>query len=118
MTDETRILTEDESYLRRAEQAGGGGPTTITLCAEPACPRAARWGPHCDEHRPHVERVIAAPNLTDTELAELKTRVETEAAPLFVIAWNWIARQQADELAVRLGLHPLEVWGEAWMVVA
>lgn len=25
---------------------------------------------------------------------------------------------RADELAVRLGFHPLEVWGEAWMVVA
>lgn len=102
MIDEPRILTEDESYQRRSEQASGVGPTTISLCAELGCPRAARWGPFCDEHRPHVERVIAAPNLTDAELDNLRTRVSAEAAPLFVIAWNWIARQQMARIGIAL----------------
>lgn len=110
--DEPRILTEDESYLRRSEQASGVGPTTISLCVEHGCPRAARWGPYCDEHRPHVERVIAAPNLTDAELENLRAKVSADAAPLFVIAWNWIARQQMARIGIALP-GPVVIVGQA-----
>lgn len=105
-----RLLTAQESARRRSERAASNGPTIVTLCAEPGCPRAAAHGPWCGEHRPATVRaepsVAVAHNLSRDELAALRHQVEADAAPLFVIAMNWIARQQVAHLGV--GLDSIE----------
>ncbi len=103
MTEPTgRILTAEESAQRRSERAAHNGAPIITLCAETGCPRAAFHGPWCGEHRPlRAEPGVAvAHDLTREELAALRAQVEADAAPIFVIAMNWIARQQVAQLGM------------------
>lgn len=100
MTDEPRILTDDESYSRRREHASGMGPKTIELCAWKNCDRPAFNGPLCPTHRqPQLTNVIAA-ELTPTEITDLQQQVEADAAPLFVLAMNWLAGQQLARLGI------------------
>lgn len=101
MTDETRILSGRESAQRRSEQAASGPRRSVVLCAEEGCPRAAAWGPYCNEHRRVGFQTLVAPDLSASELAEVKAKVAADAAPLFVLAIRWIAQQQM----VRLGLE-------------
>lgn len=99
--DEPRILTEDETYLRRAQQASHIGPKTIDLCAWRDCPNAADYGPFCANHRqPTIG--TATLDLDKDQLAAITAQVEADAAPLFVIAMNWIARQELTRLGVTL----------------
>lgn len=42
-----------------------------------------------------------------------KTRTNTQR--LQTAAEEGLTFEQADRLAVRLGVHPLEVWGDAWL---
>lgn len=42
-----------------------------------------------------------------------KTRTNTER--LQRAERDGLTHDQADRLAIRLGVHPLEVWGDAWL---
>lgn len=99
-----RLLTGQESARRRSERASGNGATIVTLCAEAGCPRAASYGPWCGDHRPATVRaepsVAIAHDLDRDEIAALRQQVEADAAPLFVIAMSWIARQQVAHLGL------------------
>jgi len=97
---EPRILTDDETYRRRREHASTTGPKTIGLCAIRDCPHPANYGPFCPDHRRQYapEPAVAAADLTGDDIAELRAQVEADAAPLFVIAMNWIARRQVERL--------------------
>jgi hypothetical protein len=100
-----RTLTAEESAQRRSERASSRGPTIVTLCSWSGCPRAASHGPWCGEHRP-VRPAPAEPplavahDLTREDIAALRAQVEADAAPIFVIAMSWIARQQIAHLGV------------------
>ena len=50
------------------------------------------------------------------EQSERATAALLGVAPRTVTRWrlDGLTWAQADELAVRIGLHPLEVWGTAW----
>lgn len=101
MTDEPRILTENESYLRRYQQASHVGPKIVTPCTEPGCNRAATNGPVCWEHRQRTSSTtVVTPHLTTDDIEALRAQVAADAAPLFVIAVNWLARQQMARLGV------------------
>lgn len=105
MTEPTaRTLTAAESAQRRSERASGRGPTIVTLCAEAGCPRAASHGPWCGEHRPlrtaPEPATVVAFDLDRDQIAALRQQVEADAAPIFVIAMNWIARQQVAQLGM------------------
>lgn len=110
MTDEPRILTDDETYRLRREQASGVGAKIVALCAYAGCPRAAANSPWCAEHRPRfapdIGSVVVAHDLTEDEYITLRGHVEADAAPLFVLAMNWIAGQQVARLGV--GLDAIE----------
>jgi len=41
------------------------------------------------------------------------TRTNTQT--LHQAAKNGLTAEQADRLAIRAGLHPIEVWGHAWL---
>lgn len=104
MTDTGRILTDQESARLRSERAAHNGAPIITLCAEPGCPRAASHGPWCGEHRPLALRaepnVAIAHDLDRDQIAAIRQQVEDDAAPLFVIAMSWIARQHVAQLGI------------------
>lgn len=103
MSDEPRILTEDESYLRRSQQASHVGPKVISPCAEPGCTRAANNGALCWEHKqPAISVPVVAQHLSPAELEALRAQVAADAAPLFVIAVNWLARQQMARLGINV----------------
>lgn len=57
-----------------------------------------------DEHRPRAAPVatVVPHQLTDDDYATLRAQVEADATPLFVLAMNWIARQQVAHLGVTL----------------
>lgn len=98
----SRILTDDETYRRRSERASNVGPKTIELCAIRDCRRAANNGPFCPDHRrlytPDLGAVTA--EFSPGELDAIKAQVEADAAPLFVIALNWVLRQRLTELGI------------------
>lgn len=97
--DEPRILTEDETYARHSQQAAGNGPGIVALCAAAGCPRAAAGGPWCVQHRPRPEPGLqVVGDFTPDEYAAIGAQVEADAAPLFVLAMSWIARQQLANL--------------------
>jgi hypothetical protein len=102
MTDDTRILTDDESRQRRAEQASSAPGRAVSLCAEPACRRAAHWGPWCDDHRPSTGPRLVTAELTNDEIAQIRAEVNAKAAPLFLIAMDWILRRQLAQEGVEL----------------
>lgn len=99
-----RLLTGKESAQRRSERAASRGPTIVTLCGEPGCPRAAVHGPWCGEHRPtrrtEPAATVIAHDLNRDEIASLRQQVEADAAPIFVLAMNWIARQRFAHLGI------------------
>lgn len=99
-----RLLTGQESARRRSERASGNGATIVTLCAEAGCPRAASHGPWCGDHRPLRQApeptVAVAHDLTREDIGALRSQVEADAAPLFVIAMNWVARQHIAQLGL------------------
>lgn len=99
-----RLLTGKESAQRRSERAASRGPNIVTLCGAPGCPRAAVHGPWCGDHRPTRAEpaTVVAHDLDRDEIAALRHQVEADAAPIFVIAMNWIARQQVARLGVTL----------------
>lgn len=102
--DEPRILTDDESYQRRSQRGNRGGPREVALCAEPGCPRASSWGPFCGDHRPAAgPRIGIAHDLTADEYDTIRAEVDAKAAPLFLLAMDWIVRQQLAELGVEPG---------------
>lgn len=104
MTDDTRILTDAETATRRAEQASSAPGAAITTCAVPRCPRIARYGDWCVEHRPEPGvRVGVAAHLTNDDYAAIRADVETQAAPLFVLAMDWLASQQLARMGIELG---------------
>lgn len=101
--DDPRILTDDESYERRSQQAASIGPRTISLCAEPGCPRAAAWGPWCGDHRPAAgPRIGVAHDLTGDQYDAIRAEVNAKAAPLFLLAMDFILRKQLANLGVEL----------------
>ena len=100
--DEPRILTDDETYQRRREHAAHTGPRTITLCANPDCRQPAHWGPWCDTHRPAAGPRLVTAELTDQEIATIRTEVNAKAAPLFLMAMDWILRGQLAREGVEL----------------
>ena len=100
--DEPRILTDDETYQRRREHAAHVGPRTIELCAHHECGRAAHWGPWCDQHRQAAGPRLVTAELTDTEIATIRAEVNAKAAPLFLIAMDWILRGQLAREGVEL----------------
>lgn len=99
-----RLLTGRESAQRRSERAASRGATIVTLCGAPGCPRAAVHGPWCGDHRParraEPAATVIAHDLDRDEIAALRQQVEADATPIFVIAMNWIARQQIAHLGV------------------
>jgi hypothetical protein len=98
---EPRILTDDESYRRRREAASSMGPKTVAVCAHPGCPTIANWGPYCDDHRrPRVVGDSVARPLTREEIDAVRAQVEADAAPLFLIAVNWLAREQMARIGI------------------
>lgn len=102
--NEPRILTDNETYARRRQQASSVGGKVVALCAAPGCPRAAANSPWCIEHRPTTTSVPIWParDFSEDEYAALRAQVETDAAPLFVIAMSWIARQRVAHLGITL----------------
>lgn len=100
--DESRILTDAETYQRRREQASSDGPKTIEVCADDGCGRAANHGPWCDDHRRAAGPRLVVAELTAAEIAELRAEVNAKAAPLFLIAMDWILRQQLAREGVEL----------------
>lgn len=102
MTDEIHILTDDESYQRRSQQASSLGPRTIDICAENGCGRAARNGPWCEDHRQAAGPRIVTAELTDHDIATIRAEVNAKAAPLFLIAMDWILRGQLAREGVEL----------------
>lgn len=100
--DKPRILTEAETETRRNERASGTGHQTITVCAEPRCPDIAKWGPYCAWHSPAAPNVVVAHELTDTEISTIRADVEAKAAPLFLLAMDFILRAQLAQLGVEL----------------
>lgn len=102
MTDDTRILTDIESASRRSQMANSGPGRSIAMCARSACPRAANYGPYCDEHRQPGPASVTAGDLTDAELEQVRAEVDAKAAPLFLLAMDWILRRQLDHLGIEL----------------
>ena len=102
--DEPRILTDEESHRRRAESASAGPGAAVTLCAWSGCNRLADHGPLCRGHHRQVATPdsVATLDLTDDELAAVKADVEAKAAPLFLLAMDWLVRGQLAELGVAI----------------
>lgn len=99
--DEPRILTDDESYLRRSQRASAAGPKTVELCAIRDCPRAANNGPFCPDHRRvYAPGQTTAVDLDEEQLEDIRRQVEADAAPLFVIAMNWVLRQRMASMGI------------------
>jgi hypothetical protein len=72
------------------------------MCARIGCPRAANYGPYCDEHRQPGPANVVAGELTDAELDAIRAEVDAKAAPLFLIALDWILGQQLTRLGIEL----------------
>lgn len=100
--DETRILTDDESRRRRAEQASSAPGAAVSLCAWRDCQHLASYGPFCRDHHYQLTPVdaVAARDLTATELAHIRADVEAKAAPLFLLAMDWLVRGQLANLGI------------------
>lgn len=80
----------------------------VVICSTPGCGEVARYHTWCIEHAPPppprpkrawAPRVSSAPDLTDAEYAELRARVAADAAPLFLLAMQFILGQQVRALA-------------------
>jgi hypothetical protein len=99
-----RVLTAEESAQRRSERAANRGPAIVTLCSAPGCPKAVSHGPWCGDHRPRQAEptITVVHDLSPDEYAALAAQVEADAAPIFVIAMSWIARQRVAHLGVTL----------------
>lgn len=100
--DESRILTDQESANRRSQTANSGPGRSIAMCARSGCPRAANYGPYCDDHRQPGPGVVTALDLTDEELDAVRAEVDARAAPLFLIAMDWILGRQLTRLGIEL----------------
>jgi hypothetical protein len=101
--DETRILTDAETTRRRAEQAASAPGRAITTCAVPRCPRVAHHSEFCDEHRPQPGvRLGVAAHLTNEDYAAIRDEVDAKAAPLFLIAMDWLTTQQLATIGIEL----------------
>lgn len=71
----------------------------VTLCAEPDCGRAARWDSYCVEHAPRPPLVTPfSHDLSDAEYAQLRARVAADAAPLFLLALQFLLGQQVQAI--------------------
>lgn len=70
----------------------------VVLCSAPDCPRTASYGPYCVAHRGRHETPpgAVAVELTDEELDIIRDQVEADAAPLFLIAMQFIAAQEVS----------------------
>lgn len=100
---ETRILSEEESVARRTERANNSPGRPITMCNQPGCPHLAHYGPRCANHRqPAGPRLVVAGDLTDEELDAIRAEIDAKAAPLFLLAMDWLTRQQLGRLGVEL----------------
>lgn len=102
MTGEPRILTDDESYQRRSQRASSIGPRTIDVCMHDVCGRPAQNGPWCDTHRPAAGPRLVTAELTADEIDAIRTEVNAKAAPLFLIAMDWLLRGQLAREGVEL----------------
>lgn len=102
MADEPRILTDDETRWRRSEQASGAPGAAVTLCAWRDCHRLASHGPLCRDHHRQIAGAghVIAHDLTPDELGRVRADVEAKAAPLFLLAMDWIVRGQLANLGV------------------
>lgn len=101
--NESRILTDAETATRRAEQAKSGPGRAISTCAVPRCPKIAHNGEFCEDHRPRPGvRVGVAAHLTNDDYASIRAEVDAKAAPLFLIALNWLAGQQLTRMGIEL----------------
>lgn len=109
--DEPRILTDDETRRRRAEQASSAPGAAVTLCAWQGCNRLADHGPLCrDHHRQIVPlEAVATLDLTDDELDQVRVDVEAKAAPLFLLAMDWLVRGQLAQLGVPQLAGPISI---------
>lgn len=99
--DEPRILDPDETYLRRAQRASHMGPKNHRDLRHTRLHPRRRLGPTV--HRPPTPRChtrYRRVDLSPTELETVRAQVETDAAPLFVLAVNWIASQQLTRLGI------------------
>jgi hypothetical protein len=101
-SEDFRILTEDETAARRAQTARGGPDRSITMCVSPGCVRPALNSPWCPAHRTPGSRVLVRPDLSDEDIARITAEVEAKAAPLFVLAMDWIARQEMGRFGIAL----------------
>lgn len=103
--DDPIILDEAERARRLAADARKTGDIVI-MCSEAGCPRAASWGPWCQQHRPPAAPPphgwTATTDLTDVEIAEVAREVEEKAAPLFILAMDFIARRQVARMGLEL----------------
>lgn len=102
MTDEPRILTGAETAQRRAEQAASAPGAAIDICAYAGCGDRARYGPFCGYHRLEPETIGVAHQLTEDDYDRIRAAVESKAAPLFLVAMNWLASQQLGRMGIEL----------------
>lgn len=102
MSDEPRILTDDETRRRRAEQASAAPGAAVTICAWQGCNHLADHGPLCREHHRRIVplEAVATLDLTDAELDQVRADVEAKAAPLFLLAMDWLVRGQLAQLGI------------------
>lgn len=71
----------------------------VILCAEPGCPRAAAYRSRCIEHSATPPRVTSiAHDLSDAEYAKLRAQVAADAAPLFLLALQFILGRQVKTI--------------------
>lgn len=112
--DEPRILTDDETRRRRAEQASGAPGGAVSLCAWQGCNQLADHGPLCRDHHRRIVplEAVATLELTDTELEQVKADVDAKAAPLFLLAMDWIVRGQLAQLGVPQLEGPISISSE------
>jgi hypothetical protein len=111
MTADITLLGEAERTRRLAADASSNPANrTVTMCSEADCPRAASGGPWCRQHRPPAapppEGWSASGDLTAAQLAEVAREVEEKAAPLFLLAMEFIARQQIARMGLELEAGP------------
>lgn len=72
----------------------------VNICLWGDCHLVAAYGDFCFEHRePPGPRLAATPRLSDVDYARLRVQVAADAAPLFLLAMNFLLSREVQALA-------------------
>lgn len=74
----------------------------VVLCVAGGCSRAASQGDYCHDHwepAGHRPGFACTAALTDADYAQLRAQVAADAAPLFLLALNFLLGREVEALA-------------------